>query len=127
MKDFCKQLEQIIIVDPSNSFTLRRFPVAIVIELLTSLDKLRFLYLGSGLLTLEEVKTLKSAAKRITKTRPWLVARYQSRIHQEPFYSLEDVTELPMELQRSVATLEISAESQWSQSDVATVSVNQYF
>ena len=127
MKDFCKQLEQIIIVDPSNSFTLRRFPVAIVIELLTSLNKLRFLYLGSGLLTLEEVKTLKSAAKRITKTRPWLVARYQSRIHQEPFYSLEDVTELPMELQRSVATLEISAESQWSQSDVATVSVNQYF
>ena len=127
IRDSCKQLEQIVIVDPSNSFTLRKFPVKSVIELLTSLNKIRFLYLGSGLLTIEEVKALKSATKKIMKTRPWLVARYQKRIAQSPFYSLEDVTELPMEFQRSVATLDIRREYQWTQSEVAIASVNQYF
>ena len=94
---------------------------------MTVLNKLRFLYLGSGLLTIEEVKSLKSATKKITTTRPWLVTRYQKKIHQRPFYSLEDVTELPMEYQRSVGTLDIRADSEWTQSDVATVSINQYF
>ena len=128
IKDSCKKLEQIVIVDPSNSFTLRKFPVKSVIDLLTSVTTIRFLYLGSGLLTIEDIKSLKSVTKRITKTRPWLIARYQKKIYQRPFYSLDDVTGLlPMEYQRSVGTLDIRAESQWSQSEVASVSVNQYF
>ena len=72
---------------------------------MTVLNKLRFLYLGSGLLTIEEVKSLKSATKKITKTRPWLVTRFRRR--------------------RSVGTLNIRADSEWTQSNVATDSVNQ--
>ena len=109
---------------------MKKYPTKSLLEL-SQLIKLRFLFIGSPLLTNVDIRDLKSEVKKLVQSsKPYLVARFQNKLHygdQVPFYGIEDVTGLPMEFQKNVASLKILSNSNLSLSDVANVNINQYF
>ena len=79
---------------------------------------MKFIYLCSELLTLEDVKSFKRQLKKLLVVKPHLVARLQSTWSSDPFYGVGDICDLPMELQTSVASLSAVKASSVSLSDI---------
>ena len=80
---------------------------------------MKFVYVCSELLTLEDVKSFKRQLKKLLAEKPHLVARLQSTLtSSDPFYDVGDICDLPMELQTSVASLSAVKASSVSLSDI---------
>jgi len=126
--DNCHKLEQLILVDSSRGFTLKRFPVE-ELEIIARKDSLSFLYITSELLTMENVKKLKSSAKKITTKKPFFVSRFVKEFDSRKyaFYQLPDIDGLPMVYQRSVVTINTLNSSYCSNSSVANITVDDVF
>ena len=117
----CDIIENVVLVDTSRAFTQKKFPLENVIRLVEKIS-MKFIYLCSELLTLEDVKSFKRQLKNLLVVKPHLVARLQSTWSSDPFYGVGDICDLPMELQTSVASL-----SAVEASSVARVSLSDIF
>jgi len=128
LSENCHKLEQLILVDSSQGFTLKRFPIE-ELEMIARKDSLRFLYITSELLTMENVKKLKSMAKKITSKKPFFVSRFvkEFRPRKYAFYQLPDIDGLPMVYQRSVVTINTLNSSYCSNSSVANITLEDVF
>ena len=143
LADNCDNIQQVVLIDPSRAFSLKKFPTENVIKLVQK-DSMRFLYLCSELLTLNDVKSLKRSMKPLLVSKPYLLVKLQSTLafspsrypgtrHEEnlarmsPFYSLNDINDLPMELQRVVASSAGDCRDRFRNTSVAKVTVDNIF
>ena len=128
ISEHCQKIEQILIMDPSKSFTLKKFPLKVVSELASSSENLGFLCLGTELLTNEDIKVLKSHVKKVKQEKPYLVGMFMNKIGQSWSGDINvDTKSLPMEYQRNYATLKCRNKEKYSTSEVATCHINKYF
>ena len=127
--EHCQKIEQIIIMDSSKSFTLKKFPLKVVSELASASENLGFLCLGSELLTNDDIKVLKNHVKKVMlQEKPYLVGKFLNKIGQSwPNEINFDTKSLPMEYQRNYATLKCRNKEKYSTSEVATCHINKYF
>ena len=124
----CPSLQQLVIVDPSSAFTIRKFPLQAVVDLVQKLS-LRFLYICSTLLTKQDVKKLKSGVRELNAEKPFLLCHFQTRINDnpslyhkhKPFYSLLDIEFLPSEYLSSVTGLDCQQSSDVAQIDLREI------
>ena len=128
ISEHCQKIEQILIMDPSKSFTLKKFPLKVVSELASYSENLGFLCLGTELLTNEDIKVLKSHVKKVKQEKPYLVGMFMNKIGQSWSGDINvDTKSLPMEYQRNYATLKCRNKEKYSTSEVATCHINKYF
>jgi len=124
----CLSLEQLILIDSSKAFTLKKFPVA-ELEKLTRKSSLCFLYITSQLLTTENIKKLKSNSRKVSSKKPFFVSRFVKEFNSDKyaFYQLSDIEGLPMVFQRSVLTINSLNTSYCSNSSVANITLDDMF
>lgn len=124
----CVNLEQLVVIDTSKAFNLQKFPLGKLIEI-ARLDKLSFLYICSELITLENIKKLKSEVRKIAAKKPFLISRLQKEFVREKsaFYHLEDLSGLPMVYHKTVANINSLARGYCSNSSVANVTIEDVF
>lgn len=126
LSENCDQIEHVVLVDTSRAFTLNNYPKETVIKL-SQKKSVKFVYIGSDLLTLQDVKYIKKHVKSVLEEKPFLLVRLQSRLNSMPFYGMDDIGDLPMELQTSVASLAVDVTSSHSPSSVASLSLSDIF
>ena len=128
----CDILEAVVLIDPSRAFNLKKFPTENVIKLVKK-KSVRFLYLCSELLTVNDIKSLKRSLKTVMASKPHLFVKLQSTLvftlgaSESPFYSLEVINDLPMEFQNMVATLAGNFNYRHLNTSVARVTVDNIF
>ena len=124
----CHKLEQLILIDSSQGFTLKRFPTE-EFEMIARKDSLCFLYITSKLLTMENIRKLKSCGKKICTKKPFFVSRFVKEFdpRKYAFYQLEDIDGLPMVFQRSVVTINTLNSYYCSNSSVANITLDDVF
>eukprot|EP00092_Neocalanus_flemingeri_P016321 GFUD01017666.1.p1 GENE.GFUD01017666.1~~GFUD01017666.1.p1 ORF type:complete len:702 (+),score=167.71 GFUD01017666.1:80-2185(+) len=124
----CGLLEQMVLIDSSKAFTLKKFPLNDLIEIAKK-DRLSFLYICSELLTIENIKKLKSEVKKSTNKKPFLISRFQKVFVRDKlaFYHLEDLSNLPMVFHRAVAGINSLTNSYCSTSTVGNVTIEDVF
>ena len=127
--EHCQKIEQIIIMDSSKSFTLKKFPLKVVSELASASENLGFLCLGSELFTNDDIKVLKNHVKKVMlQEKPYLVGKFLNKIGQSWANEINfDTKSLPMQYQRNYATLKCRNKEKYSTSEVATCHINKYF
>ena len=128
----CDNIEAVVLIDPSRAFNLKKFPTENVIKLVKK-KSVRFVYLCSELLTVNDIKSLKRSLKTVMASKPHLFVKLQSTLaftlgaSESPFYSLEDINDLPMEFQNMVATLAGNFNYRHLNTSVARVTVDNIF
>jgi len=124
----CSKLEQLILIDSSKAFTLKKFPVEELLEVANK-DSLIYLYVTSELFTLENIKELKSHTKKITAKKPFFMGRFVKGFFFDKyaFYQLADLEKLPMSFKRAVVTINSISTSYCSNSSVANLTVDDVF
>ena len=128
----CDILEAVVLIDPSRAFNLKKFPTENVIKLVKK-KSVRFVYLCSELLTVNDIKSLKRSLKTVMASKPHLFVKLQSTLaftlgaSESPFYSLEVINDLPMEFQNMVATLAGNFNYRHLNTSVARVTVDNIF
>jgi hypothetical protein len=127
----CSKLEQLILIDTSKAFTLKKFPVEELLEVANK-DSLIFLYVTSELFTLENIKKLRSHTKKNSAKKPFFISRFVKEFILAPaasyaFYQLEDLENLPMSFKRAVVTINSISTSYCSNSSVANLTVDDVF
>ena len=132
LADNCDNIEAVVLIDPSRAFNLKKFPTENVIKLVKK-KSVRFVYLCSELLTVNDIKSLKRSLKTVMASKPHLFVKLQSTLaftlgaSESPFYSLEDINDLPMEFQNMVATLAGNFNYRHLNTSVARVTVDNIF
>ena len=124
-------IEQVVLVDSSRAFTLKKYPIEAVLKL-SQKKSVKFVYICSDLLTLEDVKFMKRKVKSLLEEKPFLLVRLQLklpstvRLLSRPFYNVDDICDLPLEFQGSVASLHVDSNMRASTS-VASLTVGDIF
>ena len=132
LADNCDNIEAVVLIDPSRAFNLKKFPTENVIKLVKK-KSVRFVYLCSELLTVNDIKSLKRSLKTVMASKPHLFVKLQSTLaftlgaSESPFYSLEVINDLPMEFQNMVATLAGNFNYRHLNTSVARVTVDNIF
>ena len=131
LSENCDSIEQVVLVDTSRAFTLKKYPTEAVFKL-SQKKSIKFVYICSELLTLEDDKFVKRKVKSLLEEKPFLLVRLQlkvpfnARLLSLPFYSVDDISDLPMEFQSSVASLYVDFNMRASTS-VASLTVGDIF
>ena len=131
LSENCDSIEQVVLVDTSRAFTLKKYPTEAVFKL-SQKKSVKFVYICSELLTLEDDKFVKRKVKSLLEEKPFLLVRLQlkvpsnARLLSLPFYSVDNISDLPMEFQSSVASLYVDFNMRASTS-VASLTVGDIF
>jgi len=124
----CHQLEQIVLIDSSKAFTIKKFPLEELLEI-SKKEKLGFLYITSELFTTENIKKLKAGVRKISAKKPFLTSRFVKEFLRDKsaFYQLEDLASLPMVYHRAVVSINSLSSMYCSNSTVASVTIEDVF
>jgi len=124
----CDDLEQMVLIDSSKAFTLKKFPLEDLIEVAKK-DKLSFLYICSELLNLENIKSLKSKVRKLANKKPFFISRFLKEFvrNKSAFYHLEDLSNLPMVFHRAVTGINSLTNKYCSTSSVGNVTIEDVF
>ena len=124
----CNNLDQVVLVDNSKAFTLKKFPVDKLL-LVAKKKSMRFLYITSELLNQDNIQKLKSEVRKICKLKPYLICRFVKEFVQgkRAFYHLEDVCNLPMDYFKAVTSINSIAGSYHSNSVVGNINLENVF
>ena len=132
LADNCDNIQQVVLIDPSRAFNLKKFPTENVIKLVQK-QSMRFFYLCSELLTVNDKKILKRSLRTLMVSKPHLLVKLQSTLacppgsSTSPFYSLEDIQDLPMEYQRVVASCAGDYQYRYDNTSVTRLTVDDVF